>query len=76
MSISLWIFTYLNVWWVTLFMVLPIGVKRVENPDSTHYAAAPEKPMMRKKVIITSLLALVFTCIDWVIGSGIINVRP
>ena len=54
--------TYIIVWWIVLFMVLPVGMK--SNPDSFgrgQMAGAPEKPMMLKKVIWTSIIAAVVT---------------
>lgn len=50
---------YICVWWVMLFMVLPWGVRRVENPEPGHEPGAPEKPMIWRKLIATTLLSFV-----------------
>lgn len=50
---------YFCVWWVVFFMVLPWGVRRVENPEIGHEPGAPEKPMLWRKALITTALALV-----------------
>lgn len=48
---------YLVIWWTILFAVLPLGVKRVENPGRGQDHGAPERPEILKKVVITSLVA-------------------
>ena len=53
------ILVYVIVWWVVLFMVLPWGVRRVENPDEGHEAGAPANPMILRKALITSGIAAV-----------------
>lgn len=50
---------YICVWWVMLFMVLPWGVRRIENPEPGHEPGAPEKPMIWRKLIATTLLSFV-----------------
>ncbi|MDF2097183.1 DUF1467 family protein [Aquibaculum arenosum] len=50
---------FICVWWVVLFMVLPWGVRPVENPEPGHEPGAPEKPMLWRKVIATTLLSFV-----------------
>ncbi|WP_282608201.1 DUF1467 family protein [Pelagibius sp. Alg239-R121] len=53
------ILVYVIVWWVVLFMVLPWGVRREENPEEGHEAGAPVNPMLGRKVLITSGIAAV-----------------
>jgi predicted secreted protein len=48
---------YLVIWWTILFAVLPIGVRRVENPGRGQDHGAPEVPLLLRKAIITSLVA-------------------
>ncbi len=73
---SFFFFTFVNMWWLSLFAVLPWGVRRVENPDPMHSSGAPEKTHLGKKAAATSVIALLLTfAIKWVIESGIINVR-
>lgn len=45
-------------WWLVLFMVLPWGVKTAEKPEPGHAASAPVNPQLKRKLIITSILAL------------------
>lgn len=53
------IMVYLVVWWIMLFAVLPLGVRRVENPGPGQDRGAPENPQILRKVVITSLVAAV-----------------
>ena len=48
---------YLVIWWTVLFAILPLGVKRVENPGRGEDRGAPERPDLKRKAIITSLVA-------------------
>jgi predicted secreted protein len=54
--------TFVIVWWLVLFVALPIGIKN--SPDSLgrgQMAGAPEKPMLLRKIVWTTLAALVVT---------------
>ncbi len=53
------IMVYLVIWWIALFMVLPLGVRRVENPGRGQDVGAPERPEMLRKAIITTIVAAV-----------------
>jgi predicted secreted protein len=50
---------YLVIWWTILFAVLPLGVRRAENPGLGQDHGAPERPQLLRKAIITSLVAAV-----------------
>lgn len=50
---------YLVIWWTVLFAVLPLGVKRVENPGRGQEVGSPERPQLLRKAIITSIVAAV-----------------
>lgn len=45
-------------WWMVLFMVLPWGVKIAAKPAPGHAASAPVNAHLKRKLIITSILAL------------------
>jgi predicted secreted protein len=53
------IFMFLVIWWLTLFVVLPWGVRRTENPEAGHDPGAPGNPMLLKKALITTGIAFV-----------------
>jgi len=67
---------YFIVWWLTLFMVLPFGVRKEDNPESGHEHGAPAKPMLVRKAMITSVLAAVGTAIVVaLVNAGVFNFR-
>jgi predicted secreted protein len=53
------IMVYVVIWWTVLFGVLPLGVRRVEKPGRGEEPGAPERPELRRKAIITSIVAAV-----------------
>ena len=53
------IMVYLVIWWTILFAILPLGVRRVENPGKGEERGAPERPQLLRKAIITSIVAAV-----------------
>ena len=57
MSWATGLMVYLVIWWTILFAVLPLGVRRVENPARGQDLGAPERPQLLKKAVITSLVA-------------------
>ena len=50
---------YLTIWWTILFAILPLGVRRVENPGPGQERGAPERPQLLRKAIITTIVAAV-----------------
>lgn len=69
---------YFVIWWISLFMVLPFGVTRV-NPDDMvdgEDPGAPAKPRILLKMAINTLLAGVFWAIFYFIHqSGLVSFR-
>jgi predicted secreted protein len=53
------VMVYLVIWWTILFAVLPLGVRRVENPGKGEERGAPERPQLARKAVITSIVAAV-----------------
>lgn len=53
---------YFTFWWVSLFAILPLGVKSLHETDDATPGAepgAPVAPMLLKKALLTTLLAAV-----------------
>ncbi len=68
--------TYVIIWWMVLFMVLPFGVRKVDTPEPGHEHGAPARPRLVLKALVTSLIAAVVTAIVWlVIMNGWIDFR-
>ena len=57
MSWATGLMVYLVIWWTVLFAVLPLGVRRVENPGHGHDRGSPERPQLLRKAVITTLVA-------------------
>lgn len=70
MPLPLAIATYFTIWWVVLFAVLPFGVRSAAETGMGELPrgvdpGAPMAPMLMKKAIATSLIALVvFALLD------------
>ena len=62
MSIASAIAIYFIVWWLCLFVVLPFGVRNAheagEAVEQGNEAGAPVRPLMRQKVLATTVLAI------------------
>jgi predicted secreted protein len=71
------IVTYSVVWWLIFFMVLPFGAEPEAEPKPGHVESAPARPRLWLKAGITTVLAGLATWgIAWVVGSGVIQLRP
>jgi len=57
MSWATGLMVYLVIWWTILFTVLPLGVRRVENPGKGEERGAPDRAALVRKAIITSIVA-------------------
>ncbi len=77
MSTALFWSTFFIVWWLVFFMTLPFGVRPPEEPEPGTAPSAPERPHLLLKALVTTVIALAVTWgIDWVIRSGLIELRP
>jgi predicted secreted protein len=67
----------LVVWWLVIFMVLPWGVKPPDNPEPGHATSAPDRPMLWRKIAITSIItAVVWGIIYLAIENSWVSFRP
>jgi predicted secreted protein len=69
---------YFVVWWVVLFAVLPFGVRTQQEEGDIVLGtvhSAPIRPMMVRKVIVTSLISAAIVFLIWlavdVFGFGL-----
>lgn len=60
-------FIYLLVWWVVLFMMLPIGVERHEEDGKGFDRGAPKVPNLKKKLVWTSIVSAIIVAIIWLL---------
>jgi predicted secreted protein len=57
MTLVTGIATYVVVWWIVLFAVLPWGVKPSENLVPGQAESAPDNPRLLMKALVTTLVA-------------------
>ena len=71
------ILSYLIIWWVVLFAVLPWGVRVPEKQEKGHATSAPERPMIWRKAAATTLVAgVLWVGLFFLVESNLIEVRP
>ncbi len=67
MSLTFAAFTYLNLWWVSLFLCWPFCVEakpEVEKSDNAlDYVSSPKTIYWKKMLILTSVTSAVMTAI-------------
>ncbi|NVJ71013.1 MAG: DUF1467 family protein [Alphaproteobacteria bacterium] len=65
MNIATIILVYVIAWWMVFFAALPFGVRSQheteEGVTEGTEPGAPADPMLKKKILITSLIAVVIT---------------
>jgi predicted secreted protein len=76
MTVSMAIFTYINVWCIALFLALPFCIERGPAESSRDYIGAPKRIAWKKIVVIDTIMSLVITAtIALVIKTGIVPVH-
>ncbi|HWK00339.1 MAG TPA: DUF1467 family protein [Xanthobacteraceae bacterium] len=68
---------YVIVWWLTLFIILPIGIESQAEKGRVARGSergAPAKPVMLKKLLLTTLIsAIIFGTLYGLWQAGIID---
>ncbi|MEY3106138.1 MAG: hypothetical protein RIT35_301 [Pseudomonadota bacterium] len=74
MSIVTFIVTFILIWWIMLFIILPIGLdKHPQDVPAGHDRGAPISPSLGKKMLLTTLIACTLTgIVEIMIRLGII----
>jgi len=70
MSWATGVMVYIVLWWTVLFAVLPLGVRRVQDPGRGQERGAPERPQLLRKAIITSIVAAVLWVVFYVLHQA------
>lgn len=66
---------YALIWWIVLFMLLPVGVKVEHVPENGHASSAPVQSHIGKKLIWTTLLSFpIFFLVKWAIDNNIMGI--
>ncbi len=53
--------TFVMIWWLTFFILLPIGVTRENDPQLGNAPGAPKNTYLLKKVLGATLTAIILT---------------
>jgi predicted secreted protein len=69
--------TFLLVWWLVLFTVLPFGARPPDQVEPGTAPSAPAKPRIALKFLITTVIAVVLTALVlWLIDTRLIQLQP
>ena len=50
---------YVIIWWIVVFTILPIGIRKQDKVEKGHAEGAPQNPQILKKFLITSIIAFI-----------------
>lgn len=69
MDVVNFVFVYIMVWWVVIYVTLPFGNAPPEKQDMEpgQASSAPANPRLKKKLLWTSVIALILNCIIFAI---------
>ena len=68
--------TFVIIWWMVLFTVLPWGVRIPETPEKGHATSAPIRPRLWLKLTVTTCIAvLLWGVAFWLAASDLISFR-
>lgn len=70
-AISAQVVIYFLLWFFSLFIVLPFGIRREENPELGHDPGSPANPALLKRFVATSILAFIL----WAIFFYVTEIR-
>ena len=62
---------FVVIWWLVLFMVLPFGIQKDDEIVGGNDPGAPKNPMLKKKIILTSIITFFLSIIVSVIKNEI-----
>jgi predicted secreted protein len=65
---------FILLWWWVFLMALPFGVKVHDEIEPGHASSAPERPRIRLKMLIATVIASgLFMIVYWIIETGFIS---
>tara|TARA_X000000950_G_C13916700_1_gene661394 strand:- start:1079 stop:1297 length:219 start_codon:yes stop_codon:yes gene_type:complete len=62
---------FVIIWWLVLFIILPLGVQTDDNVVDGNDPGAPKNPMLKKKIIITSIISFFLSIFVSVVKDAI-----
>ena len=68
--------TYVVIWWIVIFAILPFGVRPADEREPGHDAGAPANPRLGLKAVVTSVVAgLLWLALYWAVNADLVNFR-
>ncbi|HUB95061.1 MAG TPA: DUF1467 family protein [Stellaceae bacterium] len=68
--------SFVIIWWLVIFTVLPFGIQHAEKDDLGHAAGAPANPRLLLKVgITTGITVLLWFGLFWAMQNHVVNFR-
>ncbi len=55
------IIVFIILWWIVLFILLPIGIEKEENIEIGNDPGAPKNPMLKKKLLYSTIITFFLT---------------
>lgn len=66
---------FVVIWWLVFFIALPIGITTEENPEKGNFKGAPSNPNLKKKAIITTIIAAILSVVYFYsVESGLFDI--
>ncbi len=62
---------FVIVWWLVLFIALPFGIKKEDEVKDGNDPGAPKDPMLKKKIIFTSIASAIISIIISIIKNEV-----
>jgi predicted secreted protein len=62
--------TYFLIWWIAIFVTLPLGVKMAE-PQQGHAYGAPANPRLGFKFLVTSVISAII----WLVIYALVEIE-
>ena len=62
---------FVIIWWLVLFLALPIGVQKDNNVTKGNDPGAPKNPMLKKKIFFTTIISFFLSIIVSILKNEI-----
>lgn len=70
------VFIYVMVFWMVIFCILPIGIKREEKPLQGNDHGAPANSNIKKKLIYTAIISFIIVSVYFFLKeNGVIDIN-
>jgi predicted secreted protein len=75
MSLYNIILVYVILWWITFFVLLPIGVQTDANPQAGNARGAPRQAQILQKLVAATLISIpLFFLVKWGIAVNLFGI--